>query len=401
MKILYVFADQTNSAGVFEKVEAKIRYLNKNGMECHGMFFRFDIPGYSHNKEKNIEYFPLKRPISSSLYKLPFLRSLHAFKRQDGIRKTLIEEISFQVSHKQFDLLLFRYPLASKWLYAFTEQYKNRFVFEHNANELFVAENRYRETNSGSAKYDYLAEKEYGAKCTANALGLVSVGYETMEFQLRRSGKERSSAIVIGNGADLSKIIVRTTPPLEEELRIIFLTGSPRPVDGIDLVLRGLKSYNGPRKVSFQIVGPVSKLYIDLVTELELAGKVTFRGLLHGEELDLVFNECHFAIGTMALFRKGLKEHSALKTLEYTARGIPYAIGYRETNLIGVSNADKYILQIDDPQERLSFDTLVEFAEGVLKNVNHPAEMRRIADEHMNIAVKMRELKDFILQLKT
>ena len=48
------------------------------------------------------------------------------------------------------------------------------------------------------------------------------------------------------------------------------------------------------------------------------------------EELDELFNEADFAIGSLARHRSGIDKIKTLKNREYAARGIPFA--YSETD---------------------------------------------------------------------
>jgi len=51
---------------------------------------------------------------------------------------------------------------------------------------------------------------------------------------------------------------------------------------------------------------------------------VVFHGKLFGDELTAVFNQCQFAIGSLARHRSGISCIKTLKNREYAARGIPF-----------------------------------------------------------------------------
>jgi glycosyltransferase involved in cell wall biosynthesis len=400
MKLLYIFADQTESQGVLEKVETKIRCLNELGVDCKGLFFRTEYAAHKTDPAKKIDFFPVEKPVLPSIYRSRLLQSRRAAVYTERFAKNLFRAINEAVEKETFDLILFRYPLASAELSDFTSKYKNKVVFEHNANEIFLLEEAHRNNPNYSTRKNLAREKEYGPRCASNLLGLIAVGHEALEFQMKRSGLDRKRGTVVANGIDVAKIPLRTPPAFNrEDLALLFLTGSPRPADGIDLVLRGMKAYTGKAKITLSVVGPVSKLYTDLVDQLQLGEKVSFTGLLRGKELDTIFNSCHIALGAMGMHRRGLSEHSVLKTLEYTARGIPVALSYDETNFRGVPEMDVFSKKVSVAGDRVRMEEITSFASTVLEIEDHPAKMREIALRHHDAHVKMRELKNFLERL--
>ena len=58
--------------------------------------------------------------------------------------------------------------------------------------------------------------------------------------------------------------------------------------------------------------------------------QVIFHGQKMNEELDELFNEADFAIGSLARHRSGIDKIKTLKNREYAARGIPFI--YSETD---------------------------------------------------------------------
>ena len=61
-----------------------------------------------------------------------------------------------------------------------------------------------------------------------------------------------------------------------------------------------------------------------LIDRYDLKDKVIFHGALFGAELDDVFNQCQFAIGSLGRHRSGITRIKTLKNREYATRGIPF-----------------------------------------------------------------------------
>lgn len=400
MKVIYIFADQTSSVGVFEKVKAKIEGLNKLGVECKGLFFRFRNSSPVPMMPEQASVVTVERQSLPAYYNRRFLRKIKALRAKDLFDATLISAIDKALEHETFDVLLFRYPLASSALEAFTRKYRNRFVFEHNADELFVFRSEHEQKRTLYSWYLYHVERKYGPRCTSNALGLIAVGFEAMAFQQQRSGLPASRCCMIANGIPVPELTLRTPPAYDgTHLNIIFLTGSPRPVDGIDLILQGLRDYKGKEEITIYVAGPISELYEENVKKFGLTDRVVFTGMLIGHELDGVFNKCHVALGTMALHRRGLKEHSALKVLEYVARGIPYAASYDDTNFVGLKEMEPYFLRLEPGERPVDMARVVEFAGKVMADSTHPEKLRDIAMRHLDVQVKMNQLREFLEKL--
>ena len=85
---------------------------------------------------------------------------------------------------------------------------------------------------------------------------------------------------------------------------------------------------------------------------------------LEKEEMLKVMAECDIGLGTMALFRKGLHECSALKIRDYLSLGMPILLAYKETAFID-KTLPEWVLEIENEEDSmLKNETgIVEFAE--------------------------------------
>jgi hypothetical protein len=66
------------------------------------------------------------------------------------------------------------------------------------------------------------------------------------------------------------------------------------------------------------------------ITDHHLEEYVILHGKRHGTELDKLFNQCDFGIGSLGRHRVGIQKIKTLKNREYAARGIPFI--YSETD---------------------------------------------------------------------
>jgi len=395
MKVLYLFLDGTKSPGVINKVKAKIAYLNKSGIQTTGLFFNANIKEKQVDEQTQIHYVPARIKPLSKIYFRRVIRNWYLWFHYRSYNNQFYSQLIEEVQKYDFDLILLRYPLASKGLLKFVSKYKGRIVFEHNSKE--TVELRLAEKEQQSVRYYIEAEEKFGSRVLRNAAGITAVGNELLNYELSRVEGKNIPGCVIANSYDVNRVKLRQPPEYNgSELRLVFVTGSPSPWVGIDLLLEGLSDYRGATKVTLKIVGPLSDKLTAMVHNCGAADKIQLTGELSGTELDACYDEAHLAIGTLAMQRVGLSEHSSLKVLEYAARGIPFVIGYEETNFPPQSEVADCFLNVGYDGKSVYVNSIVRFADVVLNNRNAPAILRDWAVKHFNSEVKMNLLSNFI-----
>jgi hypothetical protein len=80
-------------------------------------------------------------------------------------------------------------------------------------------------------------------------------------------------------------------------------------------------------KAGFDLIGPAT---IDGAPP-----NVRAYGVLTATAYRDVLARCDLGLGTLALYRKGMREASPLKVREYLAYGLPTVIGYDDTDFLG------------------------------------------------------------------
>ena len=97
-------------------------------------------------------------------------------------------------------------------------------------------------------------------------------------------------------------------------------------------------------------------------------------GRLFGADLDAVFNQCVFAIGSLGRHRSGITDIKTLKNREYAARGIPFIYSENDSDF----DSQPYIIKAPADESPIDVQTIIDFidnnrikAEDVRKTVNH------------------------------
>ena len=208
--------------------------------------------------------------------------------------------------------------------------------------------------------------------------------------------------IRISNGVDFDNIpIHRYQPVSEDDIHVIGVAEVHR-WHGFDRMIAGLGEYyqnlGAKRKVFFHVVGGVHPYdmiedhddvpaFQTLIKKYGIADKVIFHGQLFGDELDKVFNQCCFAIGSLARHRSGITFIKTLKNREYATRGIPFIYSEQDSDF----DDKPYVLKAIPDESPIDIQQMVDFIdthhfkpEEIRKTVEHltwKIQMKRVIDE--------------------
>ena len=169
---------------------------------------------------------------------------------------------------------------------------------------------------------------------------------------------------------------------------------------GYDRLIAGLGEYykntGNPRQVYFHIVGGVwkSEMYdsmhapgfAELMDKYGIRDKVIFHDQLFGEELNQVFNQCCFAIGSLARHRSGITTIKTLKNREYATRGIPFIYSEQDSDF----DYQPYILKALPDETPINIQQILDYVDS-----HHfvPSEIRKTV-EHLSWKVQMKRVID-------
>jgi glycosyltransferase involved in cell wall biosynthesis len=169
---------------------------------------------------------------------------------------------------------------------------------------------------------------------------------------------------------------------------------------GYDRLIAGLGEYykntSNHRQVYFHIVGGVwkSEMYdsmhapgfAELMDKYGIRDKVIFHDQLFGEELNQVFNQCCFAIGSLARHRSGISVIKTLKNREYATRGIPFIYSEQDSDF----DYQPYILKALPDETPINIQQILDYVDS-----HHfvPSEIRKTV-EHLSWKVQMKRVID-------
>ena len=205
--------------------------------------------------------------------------------------------------------------------------------------------------------------------------------------------------IRISNGVDFDSIPLHQPSTIYDQSSAIHLIGVAEVHfwHGFDRLIAGIGEYykqGGKREVYFHIVGGVHPDYMHdlpqapgfqtLIDKYGISDKIIFHGTLFGNELDDVFNQCQFAIGSLARHRSGITFIKTLKNREYATRGIPFLYSEQDSDF----DNQPYVLKASPDESPIDIQQIIDFMGHFAMK---PSEIRKTV-EHLSWKVQMNKV---------
>ena len=206
--------------------------------------------------------------------------------------------------------------------------------------------------------------------------------------------------IRISNGVDFDSIPLHHYQPVDDAIHLIGVA-EVHLWHGYDRLIAGLGEYYqheaNPRNVVFHIVGGIDPfdLYGEgdypgiqtLIDQYGIQDHVVFHGQLFGEQLDAVFNQSQFAIGSLARHRSGITVIKTLKNREYATRGIPFIYSEQDSDF----DDKPYVVKAIPDESPINIRQILEFVDThhfqpeeirkTVEGLSWKIQMQRVVDE--------------------
>jgi len=209
--------------------------------------------------------------------------------------------------------------------------------------------------------------------------------------------------IRISNGVDFDSIPLHQPSAISHQSSALHLIGVAEVHfwHGFDRLVAGIGEYyklGGKHDVFFHIVGGVHPAYMHdlpqapgfqtLIDKYNIADRIIFHGTLFGSELDAVFNQCQFAIGSLARHRSGISVIKTLKNREYATRGIPFIYSEQDSDF----DQQSYVLKAPADESPIDIQQIIDFMDHFSMK---PEEIRKTV-EHLTWKIQMHNVIDAI-----
>lgn len=313
-KIAYVSSHPLDSeTGVAKKIQDQIIQWKKFGYEVMVFSFSEKIAVPRHEERSIVHY-----------------RSESVFRKRCAVAPLLTKDLENFCP----DIVYYRHDLFSANYKYIAEKYPT--VVEVQTDELSETFSLARQHCSVKYYLAYLI-----SLCTRDMVFKKSRGIVAVTNELscsRRFTKYGKPIVAIPNGILLTdhRSIKKGS---EGRIQLFFMGSAGYSWHGTDFIEKLARFLPD---LDFHIVG------------LEGSGQanVFYHGYMKAAQYHEIMQKCHVCIGTLALFRKKMKEASPLKVREYLAKGFPVILGYEDTSFMD-GNRD-FLLHVDFVRESVA-----------------------------------------------
>lgn len=237
-------------------------------------------------------------------------------------------------------------------------------------------------------KLDLLVDRCFRRKLAAQLDGIVTFSDAETIFG--------GHTIRISNGIDFDAIPQKITRnDTSRELHLIGVA-EVHYWHGFDRIIKGMADYYATHpsyKVYFHIVGALTgererREILPVIAQYKLEPFVILHGQQHGEQLDKIFEQSDFGIGSLARHRSGITTIKTLKNREYAARGLPFIYSETDTDF----DDKPYVLKAPANETPVRIQAIVDFYQtqtwdpaGIRQSISHlswHAQMQKVIGKY-------------------
>lgn len=269
---------------------------------------------------------------------------------------------------------------ANPWLIGLFKKLRKKGVRAVTEIPTYPYDNEFSDNSDWNTKVGLWIDKKYRNSLSRQMDAIVTFSDAKIIFGQR--------AINISNGVDFESIPLHTRQrPVNDQLHLIGVA-EVHFWHGFDRIVAGIGEYyknGGHRDVYFHIVGGVHPAYMrdlpqapgfqTLIDKYGIGGKILFHGTLFGQQLDDVFNQCQFAIGSLARHRSGITVIKTLKNREYATRGIPFIYSEQDSDF----DNQPYIIKAPADESPIDIQQILDF----MSNFDMEPDSIRKTVEHL------------------
>lgn len=395
--IVYIYATGSleGSSSVQQKIMSQISAARKSGIPMEGWFFTVDAGEMP--EAEGLRWFRV--PAVNSGY----FRSVR--------QAALIYRVIYETVKQQLPTdarVYMRYWAPGRSLCRLAGLLKGRLTFNHVTKE--GSETAMYRPSPGSVAsrlfglaefrwWPQLANHTWGRLIRRRAGRAVVNSEEIAKYQRGMAFGSYRCAI-IADGVDAAAFPLHAAPPLQDEIRMVFLKGAAFEAgyNGLDRLMRGMAAGGSRRSMKLTVIGAGLE-YEKGLAEAYGAGSFTeFKDRMSKTELDAELNRYHLGVGALALHRKGLTSTSTIKNREYFARGIPYFFAHHDPDIHGNPETLNYCLVAENNESPIGMAALEQFTERMYALPDRAAAMHALAVKHMDYQAKVKQIADFLQQ---
>ena len=381
MRITYLVPSESPFTSVGKKTRGQLKGFLNNGINADIVFVGF---GKVAEVMENINHIELEQPSGKFLLQ---------WRQRNVLHHKIVEFI--EENNSKVDFFYLRFPGSSRALWKAAKKHGKKLIIETQSTGFEELESR-REDRPFQFSLSWLldwwqfyflpmqATKKYQLRIFSAVRKVVFV---TKEIQKKINV---ANNLLIPNGIEEFEVAEVIQPAINEKQNWLFLKGSSGSLDydGLERIIASMDESNLKENITLRIAGNLSKSQ-----QLKIKNKpyIETLGFLNKEEVIKQLNLCHLGLGTMALYKKYLKEASALKVRQYAYHGLPFVIGYHDSDISEIDEFKGYFMQVPNDNSKLPITELYNWAKkaNTIENRQH---LRELSLKHLSWTSKMKVL---------
>ena len=380
MKILFlVYHGFSPHSGISKKIRYQVKGLKENGHDVRLCYYDFDERGHR------------CRFVDGEIIKD------YGKGKWAGFRQRMDYGCIFDYCLREKIVFVYArcFMNANPWLVRFFKQLKCAGIKAVTEIPTYPYDQEFTGSSDWNMKLDLWLDKHYRCKLYRQQDAVVTFSDAEEIFGKR--------TIRISNGVDFDSIPLYQPSTISHQSSELHLIGVAEVHfwHGFDRLVAGIGEYykqGGKREVFFHIVGGVHPDYMHdlpqapgfqtLIDKYNIPDRIIFHGTLFGSELDEVFNQCQFAIGSLGRHRSGITVIKTLKNREYATRGIPFIYSEQDSDF----DQQPYVLKAPADESPIDIQQIIDFIDHFSKK---PEEIRKTV-EHLTWKIQMQKVVDAI-----
>ena len=380
MRILFlVYHGFSEHSGISKKIHYQVKGLRENGHDVRLCYYGFAENGH---RCRFVDDEVLKDYGTGAMAGLKQRTNYHCI-----YNYCLREKIEFVYARCFMN--------ANPWLIRFFKRLRKAGIKAVTEIPTYPYDNEFSNSSDWNMRMDLWMDKHLRNRLYRQMEAVVTFSDATQIFGQR--------TIRISNGVDFDSTPLHQPPILLERAGEVALhligVAEVHFWHGFDRVLAGIGEYykkGGKCQVVFHIVGGVHPNYMQdipqapgfqvLIDKYDIQDHVIFHGTMFGQQLDDVFNQCQFAIGSLGRHRSGITVIRTLKNREYATRGIPFVYSEQDSDF----DHQPYVLKAPADESPIDIQQILDFMDHFTMK---PEEIRKTV-EHLSWKIQMQRVVD-------
>ncbi|GAB5539896.1 MAG: hypothetical protein Salg2KO_19990 [Salibacteraceae bacterium] len=386
MKILFVYTDITRQHGVYAKVKSHLEHLSKHSEIHVETLFYGDQISLQVKDDFSVKTTVVRtNPYTAS----PILRQKLLWSwLYEKEMSTRFSQIVEPIRKVKADLVVMRdFPMTKSGVsFIRSIQDVSKVLLESNTD--IPSELKMKALNNEWAALEFKKEWKYRPRVVKNICGVIAVTHELAQLA-SKNGVPSERIHVFSNGIETGKVGVKDFPDTSI-LKGVFIAGTKSAWNGIDRLQKSLEGYRGKVTLNIDVIGIEGE-----AQHLNNGCSIEYHKALSSDELAQRLGEYHFGLSTLALFRKNMREASALKVRSYLAAGLPIVLAYDDTD---IQSDYPFIHRVSNTEEAISFeDVMVQFMPLFIPQTK--LDIQKFVSIHLDIVRKQKKLILFFEQI--